>query len=36
MGNKLIHDYFEVDIEIICETIIKDIPYPKKILLQEK
>ncbi len=30
MRNRLIHDYFGVDIEAVWETVIKDIPFLKK------
>ncbi len=30
MGNKLIHEYFEVDLELVWEVIKKDLPSFKK------
>lgn len=32
MRNKLIHDYFEVDWEIVWKTLIDDLPNLKKII----
>lgn len=32
MRNKLIHDYFEVDWEIVWKTLVDDLPKLKKIL----
>lgn len=32
MRNKLIHEYFGVDIDIVWETVVSDIPHLKKLL----
>ncbi len=29
MRDKLIHDYFEIDVEAVWETVQKDIPFLK-------
>jgi len=33
MRNKLIHEYFDIDTELVWQTIIKDLPELKKELI---
>ena len=34
MRDRIIHDYFGIDIEIVWQTVIKDIPYLKNAIKQ--
>ncbi len=34
MRDRIIHDYFGIDIEIVWQTVIKDIPYLKNTIKQ--
>lgn len=36
MRNKLIHDYFDVDIEAVWKTVLEDLPFLKKEFLKMK
>ena len=32
MRDKLIHDYFGIDIDVVCKTVNEDIPYLKSLI----
>jgi uncharacterized protein with HEPN domain len=32
MRDKLIHDYFGVDVDVVWKTVVEDIPYLKSLI----